>query len=348
MSGLSEVLEQVRQKISLYQGKELNEANTKMALIDPVLRALGWDLGNLEEVLQEYRRQPKDNPVDYAFFLLRTARLFLEAKSLGENLDDPKWAKQIMGYALVAGVKWVVVTNGDEYRIYNSSEAVPIEEKMFGRAVRLSDSTSRAEETLALLSKERITDLEELWRAQVVDRRVLRTLEALFPPDPDPALMRLVKKRAGDLRSGDIRASLARLRVQFDFPVEPKTAPVGNAERKTPSKKPPAAEGKRETRQVVGVPLRDVISAGLLRPPLKLTSHYRGTDFEAELLPDGAVTFRGKMYKTCSGAADFARSTITGRPMSTNGWVFWEYRDQNGNLVPLDTARQEFSKRRAK
>jgi hypothetical protein len=28
--------------------------------------------------------------------------------------------------------------------------------------------------------------------------------------------------------------------------------------------------------------------------------------------------------------------------MNTNGWSFWQYHDQNGELVELDAARQEF------
>ena len=93
MSALSEALENVRAKIARYRGKELNEQNTKTALIDPVLRALGWDVGDLEEVQQEYKRRPRDKPVDYALLLLRTPRLFVEAKALEQNLTDRKWAK---------------------------------------------------------------------------------------------------------------------------------------------------------------------------------------------------------------------------------------------------------------
>jgi hypothetical protein len=47
-----------------------------------------------DEVHREYRRRPADNPVDYALLLSRTPRLFIEAKGLGENIDDPKWANQ--------------------------------------------------------------------------------------------------------------------------------------------------------------------------------------------------------------------------------------------------------------
>ena len=120
MSELSEALEKVRKKIIRYQGKDMNEQNTKTALINPILRALGWDVGDLEHVQQEYKRRKRDKPVDYALLLFREPRLFVEAKALGQNLGDRKWANQIMGYATVAGVEWVVITNGDEYRIYNA------------------------------------------------------------------------------------------------------------------------------------------------------------------------------------------------------------------------------------
>ncbi|MET0236812.1 MAG: hypothetical protein ABW224_19340 [Kibdelosporangium sp.] len=48
---------------------------------------------------------------------MRTPRLFIEAKGLGENLDDPRWANQTISYAAVAGVEWVALTDGAEWRI---------------------------------------------------------------------------------------------------------------------------------------------------------------------------------------------------------------------------------------
>jgi predicted type IV restriction endonuclease len=111
MSALSEELDKVRNNIAQYQGQELGEANTKTALIDPVLRALGWQVGNLTEVRQEYKHTPNDNPVDYAL-LVSTPKLFVEAKALGHNLEDHKWAAQTVNYGNNAGVKWVVLTDG--------------------------------------------------------------------------------------------------------------------------------------------------------------------------------------------------------------------------------------------
>jgi hypothetical protein len=120
MENLEAAIATARDRIARYRGQAIGESNTKSVLIEPILRALGWDVEDLDEVRREHRRKPSDNPVDYALFLVREPRLFVEAKALREKLDDDRWAKQIMGYAGVTGVKWVVRTNGNEYRIYNS------------------------------------------------------------------------------------------------------------------------------------------------------------------------------------------------------------------------------------
>jgi len=351
MSGLTQVLNEVRNKIAQYRGKEMGEQNTKTALIDPVLRALGWEVGNLEEVSQEYKRRSKDKPVDYALLLLRTPKLFVEAKALGQTLDAPKWANQIMGYAAVGGVKWVVLTDGDEYRIYNACVAVPVEEKLF-RTVRLSDPNSPTEETLALLSKDRIRDneIEILWKAHFVDRQVRAALEQLFSPEPDNSLTRAVKKRVRELSSREVRASLARVRAQFDFPVEPEAIPpVSRKRRQKETAGPtPTPVAGLPSKKVFGVSLRDMVEAGILKAPLKLIAPYKGKNLTAELLPDGAIRFRGKKYKSPSAAGGVAKGTITGQPMSTDGWSFWLHQNHDGKLVTLDEARQTLLKNRAK
>ena len=337
MIALATVLDEVRKRIALYQGKEMNEQNTKTALIDPVLRNLGWEVGNLDEVMQEYKRKPQDKPVDYGMFLLRTPKLFVEAKALGQNLDDRKWANQIMGYAAVAGVKWVVITNGDEYRIYNACVDVPVEEKLF-RSVRVTDCTSPIVETLGLLSKNCIRDneIEVLWKAHFVDRQVRTALEGLFSPEPDPALMHAVKKHVRDLSPKDLRASLSRVRAHFDFPVEPDSRPLENRENRRSDEAAPGVVRKHKTHKMLGITLLDLINAGLLKPPVKLCVQYKGKRLEADLLTDGAVTFQGKRYSSCSMAGGAAIRAVTGRQTGgADGWKFWRYRERSCPWIPL-------------
>ena len=88
--------------------------------------------------------------------------------------------------------------------------------------------------------------------------------------------------------------------------------------------------------------LRDLIGAGVLTPPLRLFRKYKGKIMEARLLPQGTVEFEGQTFNTSSTAAEFARSTVTGRKMNTNGWVFWQYLDAAGKTLTLFDARKKF------
>jgi predicted type IV restriction endonuclease len=67
MATLNEMLSQVRQRVNKYRGaREVNEQDTKATLIQPILRTLGWDVEELEDVRREYKRRKQDMPVDYA------------------------------------------------------------------------------------------------------------------------------------------------------------------------------------------------------------------------------------------------------------------------------------------
>ncbi len=234
MNELHDVLKQCVERVQRYgqMRQRVGESNTKAGLIEPVIAALGWDVLDPEEVHREYRRRPSDNPVDYALLLLRTPRLFVEAKGLGENLDDPRWANQTISYAAVAGVEWVALTDGAEWRVYNAHAPVPIEQKLF-RAVRIDDLDD-ALELLALLTKDNMREnrIEELWQGLFVDRQVNVALADLFSDaEPPRDLVNLVAKRVPNLSRSDVRSSLIRARAAFDFPsarsaATPGTIPV--------------------------------------------------------------------------------------------------------------------------
>jgi predicted type IV restriction endonuclease len=185
----------------------------KASLISPIIEALGWDLRDPDEVSHEYRRKGADNPVDYALLLLRTPKLFIEAKGLGENPDVPRWANQTIAYATAAGVDWVALTDGMQWRIYNAHAPVPIEQKMF-RAVRIDDPEP-AVELLSLLSKDNMRDnrIDELWKGFFVDRQVHAELTGMFSGTEPPAeLVALLDRRLPRLTTDEIRTSLIRAR----------------------------------------------------------------------------------------------------------------------------------------
>lgn len=358
MRELISTLETVETKVLRYRAKKINEQDTKASLIDPVLRALGWDVEDLDEVQREYKRKKQDKPVDYALLLLRDPRLFVEAKALGQNLDDRKWANQIMGYASVSGIEWVVLTDGDEYRIYNSHATVPIEDKLF-RTVRVSEDLTTACDTLSLLSKDKIREkeIDVLWNAHFVDRQVRSVVEQLFctDPEPDASIVRLITRRIGNLSAKDVKASLRRAHIRFDFPVDP-GAESGRTIRRNDRPQVTSTKTRRKarptqtskTKAYIGVSLLDVLQAGMLEPPLRLFKKYKGHELEAELLADGTVTFGGTRYKSCSSAAEHARGSITGRRMNTNGWTFWQFHSPEGKAIQLNDVRQAFRQKHLK
>ncbi|WP_018638772.1 restriction system modified-DNA reader domain-containing protein [Parafrankia elaeagni] len=217
---LLETLGDCVRRLERYGGQRIGEQNTKASLIEPVIEALGWDIHDLDEVNREYRYGGSANPVDYALLLRRRPCLFIEAKGLGEDLGQLRWATQILSYASAAGVRWVVLTNGAEWRIYNAHAPVPVEQKLY-RTVRPAESTDEAARVLELLGKDVLGSdrIEDLWRSEFVDGQVRSALTELFDGgEPAPELAALVRRRAPGLNEAEVRDALIRVRAAFDFP----------------------------------------------------------------------------------------------------------------------------------
>jgi hypothetical protein len=316
---------------------------------EPVLRALGWNVEDLEEVQREYKTKRRDRPVDYALLLLRTPRLFIEAKALGEHLSDRKWVNQIMGYAAVAGVEWIALTDGDEYRLYNAHAAVSADEKLF-RVFRISEVNPQVEETLLLIARERMEEnrLEVLWKAHFVDRQVSRAIDEMFESEADESLVRLLRRRIGALSPAEIRASLKRAHVQVEFPVANELSKMPKARGRVPPTT--SRKGARPAPRHVGVSVQDLIRAGLITAPLSLETTYKGHALSARVEADGRVTWGKKTFDSLSTAAAHARASIKGlkpdgKPPQTNGWTFWKCSQPDGTLAEIDVLRQTHLKR---
>ncbi|MEU9828530.1 hypothetical protein [Micromonospora chersina] len=360
------------------QHQRIGEQNTKVGLIEPIIGALGWDLFDPDEVHREYRRRGRDNPVDYALLLLRTPRLFIEAKGLGENLDDPRWANQTISYAAVAGVEWVALTDGAEWRVYNAHAPVPIEHKLF-RAVRLEQDMNAAADLLSLLSKDNMREnrIEELWKGFFVDRQVHAELLELFAGnEPAADLVALLDRRLSKLSRDEIRSSLMRARASFDFPSaaapladRPAPAPAATAPARlmgpretsvppryeppavVPDVRTPQSGPRRPGKQRVSseerrLHLPDMIDAGRLRPGCTLVASYFGKQYQAELLPDGTIRYRGLVYNSPSGAGEAVKIFVHGPSVSastkaTDGLDFWHTEDaRTGEVVSLKEIRR--------
>ena len=308
-------------------------------LIEPIMRALGWDVEDVNEVVREFRVKPQDNPVDYGLLLLRKPRLFIESKALGANLDDRRWANQIMGYAAVAGVEWIVLTDGNEWRIYNSHAPVAVEQKLF-RTVRVTEDPAELAQTLNLLGKARLEEnrIEVLWRAEFVDRQVQKALVHMFSRENDMVLVNYIAGRAESLNAEEIRDSLFRCQASFDFPIL--------LELPEPHVEEVAKPGTKQSPVAVQGTIMEILERCILVAGTRLSKTYKGKVLHASIRQDGGIEFEDDVYDSPSMAAGAARASVIGtgedgKLPPTNGWTFWEVEEGSGKNLPLAAYRDQ-------
>jgi predicted type IV restriction endonuclease len=122
LSNLSEVLRQVNSSGKLYQETLVkNEAATRAVLIDPILRALGWDTANthmveVEKILGQVR-------ADYALYDSNSiVKVIIEAKALNSNLNQPGIVMSLVNYAFTFGLQDILLTDGLIWHRYTNFE----------------------------------------------------------------------------------------------------------------------------------------------------------------------------------------------------------------------------------
>ena len=94
-----------------------NETRTRYALIDPLLRELGWDTSDPSDVVPEYR--PGSKRADYALMSAGSPAIMVEAKKLGTPLGD-EVLSQVLNYCTKEGVNHFAVTDGARWGIYKT------------------------------------------------------------------------------------------------------------------------------------------------------------------------------------------------------------------------------------
>ena len=103
-----------------------NETRTRMALIDPLLAALGWDVSDPAVVTPEYNVSGRW--ADYA--LLRPSgqpAATLEAKKLGESLASHRM--QMLNYSNASGVEYAGLTDGNHWELYEVFQRGQLEDR---------------------------------------------------------------------------------------------------------------------------------------------------------------------------------------------------------------------------
>jgi len=127
LEGLLKLIEELRERIDTHRSKlKGSEALTRYALIDPLLRELGWNTADPGQVMPEYNTGGRQW-VDYALLHNGKPIMMVEAKHLGKPLLDA--CEQNIAYCLKEGTKYFVVTDGCCWEIYETHKPVALDGK---------------------------------------------------------------------------------------------------------------------------------------------------------------------------------------------------------------------------
>ena len=158
LENLLTLVEKLRERVDDH-GPALrqNETLTRYALIDPLLRELGWDTEDPGMVIPEYK--PGSGSADYAPLNKGKPVMMLEAKKLDTPLQDA--VEQGIKYCMMQGTNYLALTDGRRWEIYETHKPVPIDDKRVV-AFDLKDQ-SATEVCLKALA---------LWRPSVISGRI--------------------------------------------------------------------------------------------------------------------------------------------------------------------------------
>jgi predicted type IV restriction endonuclease len=213
--GIRQSLGTLREEVLTWKGHKLTEQDTKNALIEPLLAALGWPKHDLRRVRAEYRHTASDNPVDYALFDDARPVVFVEAKALDRPLDDRKSVIQALNYANAANVEWAVLTNGAEWVLYDVFDRSDVQERVVFR-VRVDDPEAGKWLKWICPANVRGGRLRSLKRFMASESRVYDELLRVIN-ERDEGLVRLLAQRTR-LDPRDVASALGTLHVSVVRP----------------------------------------------------------------------------------------------------------------------------------
>lgn len=156
-----------------------DEAAIKQSVVLKLLNLLGWDIFNTDEVTPEY--QVRERKVDYALRINNRAKVFIEVKSIHEDLNDHQ--EQLLDYCFGEGVGLAVLTNGRSWWFYLPLHEGSWEQRKFYTIdILQQDASEAASRFVDFLSKENIdsdnaiTSAKGIYQAQYREILIHETL----------------------------------------------------------------------------------------------------------------------------------------------------------------------------
>ena len=164
MTENADVIKKIQGLISEYQAlsAEYKKKSAESKAEQYVLRLfdiLGWNTLSEEIIAQKIIKHAESSDrVDYSFKAASSQKpnFYVEVKRFARELDKPEWVKQAIDYGKNGGARWVVLTNFNKIRIFNSDFYNDIDNAELFREIDLATDISNPIilDQLLLLSRE--------------------------------------------------------------------------------------------------------------------------------------------------------------------------------------------------
>lgn len=154
-------IKNLREKIDAHRDLyQKNEAAVRQHIIDPMLRELGWNIEDPDQVLPEDSTGEGGFP-DYSLLQDGKKIILIEAKKL--SADPMAHLKQLARYSTDIGSKYGLITNCSEYVLFKAFEEFkPYIDRLIWKINIESDPVERIIRNLTSVSPNNIMRIEEL------------------------------------------------------------------------------------------------------------------------------------------------------------------------------------------
>ena len=205
---------------------DINEADTVFHLGNFLSDAFGYD--NITDISREFA--VRSTYCDYAIKINDKLAFMIEVKAMPVQLKD-NHLRQVIGYAMNAGVEWCLLTNCKEFRFYHIEFTKPIDKKLVFSTNLLADDIKEIIEKLWYLTKAsfRKNEILNYWNA-ISALSDFNLATALLSPEIIKQARRVLKKNTGaHLDSIQIAQAIRKLfddslnnKITLKRPLKPK------------------------------------------------------------------------------------------------------------------------------
>lgn len=163
---LAPIIERIKKFRSLY---EQSEMAVRDQIVNPILRSLGWNPENPEEVQPNVSIE--EGVPDYSLIKSGKSILFVEVKKLGIDIEQKEVIRQLAKYSFSEGTKYGVLTNGAVWILVRSfEEGTTLTERIVWKTDLENEELPSICRKITTISKDYIEQIETLVKkVQILD-----------------------------------------------------------------------------------------------------------------------------------------------------------------------------------